>query len=344
MQEKDQQLLLDIFSKDHWLIPLERFIQVLRINIFVLDNAGRPIIHPCGTSRGEEFGCRVLTNFFGVGGLGQGESFLRQFTAYGDYLEFRSPLDLHVFSIPLRAYGRIVAYLIVGPVITNKRLADEEYLSMADQAKLPSEGLLDEISGIRVVSYVAMNAILDLLAAVTKDFIEIGLENRRLKKAKLQREILPKEITQVAEGLHREIKVDELLVSVLDVALRLTGAESGSIMIFDKGSKEMAVRVSRGLDEERAKSAKVKMGEGIAGTAARENRCFVIHGQKGDSRIQSYLKRPEIRESIVMPIAHHNRVLGVMNLHSKKEDSHIEDNSGYLMGLSKLLSTAIFSN
>ena len=343
MQEKDQQLLLDIFSKDHWLIPLERFIQVLRINIFVLDNSGRPIIHPCGTSRGEEFGCRILTNFLGLEDLDRGEAFLRQFSAYGDYLEFRSPLDLHVFSIPLRVYGRIVAYLIVGPVIMNKRLSDEEYLERAGNFSLPREGLLDEISSVRVVSYVAMNAILDLLAAITKDFIDIGLENRRLKKARVQREVLPKEISQAAEGLHREIKFDELLVSVLDVALRLTGAEAGSIMVFEKGSREMAIRVSRGIDEERARSARVRMGEGVAGTAAQENRCFIIHGQKGDSRIQPYLKRSDIKESIVMPISHHRHVLGVMSLHSKKDNSRIEDNSGYLVGLSKLLSTAIFS-
>jgi len=344
MADSDKVLLQEVISKDKWIVPLERFIQVLRINIFVVDDKGVPVIHPCGTSRSDEYGCRILTRFLSLEQVQNGGNFLKQFSAYGDYLECCSDLKLHSFAIPLKVYGRIVAYMIVGPVIMNKRLSNEEYFQRAEQRGLLAEELLNELGGVRVVSYVAMNAILDLLAAITRDFIEISLENRRLKKMRFQKEVLPKAITEAAEGLYREIHVDELLISVLDVALKLTNAEVGSIMVFDKGSKEMMIRVSRGLSDECVKNTRARVGEGVAGMAAKENRCFILHGQKsGNNRLEQFLKRPEIKESMVVPISHQNRVFGVLNLHSKLEGSRIEMNAGYLMSLSKLLSTAVFS-
>lgn len=337
-----EQLLRDVFTKDRWMVPLERFIQVLRINLFIVDSHGSPVIHPCEMSRSEEYGCRILTRVSGLDVLKEnGNQFIKSFSPFGEYFEYKSNLSLNAFAIPLNLYGRVVAYLVVGPVVMNKRLGDEEYLALADKYAISQEGLLDEIRGIRAVSYVAMNGILDLLSAIASDFIEIGLENRRLKKARLNKELLPEEITQAAQGMYKQIHLDELLVSVLDVALNLTGAEAGSIMVFEKNMEDMMIRVSRGLSDEWVKNARVKIGEGVSGMAAKENRCYILHGQQGSEEIKPFLNRPDIKEAIVLPIAHHNRVYGVINLHSKRDNSRIEDNSGYLVGLSKLVSTAV---
>lgn len=343
--DPEKQLIKDVFSKERWVSSLERFIQVLRINIFVSDGSGLPIIHPCGTSWGEEYGCRILTRLLGIDGIDRGKDFLKQFLLYGEYLEYRSRLGLHVFAVPLKIYDRAAAYMIVGPVIMNKRLPDQDYLTMAKKENVEAGGLLDELRGIRAVSYVAMGAILDLLSAISRDFIEIGLENRRLRKLRFQKEILPEAITETAENLYKEIHVDELLISVLDVALRLTGAEGGSVMVLDKDAQEMMIRVSRGLSDEYVKMARVRLGEGVSGIAAEENQCFFIRGEGTDgmNRLKPFLKRPDIKESMVVPISHHNRVFGVLNLHSKNDESHIEANAGDLIRLSKLLSAAVFS-
>ncbi|HSV43733.1 MAG TPA: PocR ligand-binding domain-containing protein [Candidatus Bathyarchaeia archaeon] len=343
MTDKQQdRLMQDVFSKERWIVPLERFVQVLRMNIFVVDSLGKPLIHPCSTARAEEYGCRILTQVLGLD-LAKDENFLHQFSVYGDYLEYRTNLDLHVFAIPLRVSGRVVAYLIVGPAIMNRRLSDDEYQELAKKTSLDEGAVMDQVRGVRVVSYVAMNAVLDLLAAITREFIDIGIENRRLRRLRFQKNVLPRSVTRTAEGLYREIHVDELLISVLDVAMRLTNAESGSIMVFDKEEEEMIVRVSRGLNEKWVREARCRIGEGIAGIAAQENRCFVMRGQAGDHRVLPYLKRPEIKESMVMPISQRNRVFGVINLNSKGSDSRIEANAGYLVGLSRLLSAAVFS-
>jgi len=132
-------------------------------------------------------------------------------------------------------------------------------------------------------------------------------------------------------------------VTILDVALNLTKAECGSIMILDEKSGELTIKVSRGLREGEVKKTRLKLGEGISGLSAQENTAFVISKEKIDNRIKHLLKRPEIKEAVVMPLSIKNRVFGVLNLHTKNEETHIETGLENLQHISRLISTAIRS-
>ena len=150
-------------------------------------------------------------------------------------------------------------------------------------------------------------------------------------------------IADIAQDLYTTIHLDELLVTILDVALNLSQAECGSIMFLDEVRGELEIKVSRGMDEERAQNTRLRIGEGIAGIAAQENRSFVICGEEGDDHIKHLLKRPDIHQAMVVPLSSKNRVFGVLNLHTLKEDGQIEANANNLRHLSKLISAAIHS-
>lgn len=217
-------------------------------------------------------------------------------------------------------------------------------MKIAQQVNLKNDQLLNVINEIRVISFVAIKAILDLLSEVFKDVIELNLEKKRLHETRFNREILSHEITEAAQEMYMDIHLDELLVTILDVALSLTKAECGSIMILDEKSGELTIKVSRGLREGEVKRARLKLGEGISGLCAKENTSFVISSkEKVDSRIQHLLKRPEIKEAVVMPISAQNRVFGVLNLHTKNEETKIEAGLDNLQHISRLISTAIRS-
>ena len=113
--------------------------------------------------------------------------------------------------------------------------------------------------------------------------------------------------------------------------------------ILDEKTGELTIKVSRGLREGEVQKARLKLGEGISGLSAQENTAFVISGEKVDSRIQHLLRRPEIKEAVVMPLSAKNRVLGVLNLHTKNEDTHIETGLENLQHISRLISTALRS-
>lgn len=348
MSSHDNKYLVEQFiEKPKWLDIMHRFVDVLRINMFLVDIEGHIIIPPVKGQGGKlSYGAEFVSKTLPVADSASSPTdFIQQFDKTGSYLEFKDPFEFHTFVIPVNVAkeGKTIAYVVVGPVILNKRLEQEDYRKVAEAVGLPQE-ILATINEIRIVSFVSMNSILDLLSVLIKDVIDLKWEKRNLDSIKLAEASLSRKVNKTAEEIYASIHMDELLVTLLDVALNMTKTECGSIMILDEQKGELIIKVSRGLDEKRVENTHVKIGEGIAGLVAKENTPLVIKGTVGDTRLKPLLKRPEIKQSIVMPLNARNRVLGVLNLHTKNEESKIEGSLENLQCLSKLISTAFTFN
>lgn len=336
-----KQLARELINKDRWSDAVKRFIDVLKINIFLVDYTGETIIPPYTEAGRGAFGGQFLSASFGFKFPGQQDNLLNSFRQHGLYLECNDSLGLQVFAIPIKAdKNQVIGYVVVGPVILNKRQDNAVYHDMASRFNIKVPNLVDALFEIRVVSFLTVKAILDLLAQIAKDIIDLNLEKRNLDHARLSREVLSKEVTDAAQDMYAAIHLDELLITVLDLSLNLTQSDCGSLMLVDKDTGDLAIKVSRGIENEKFRNVRIKMGEGIAGIAAQENRAFIISGTQGDSRIQPYLKRPEIKQSAVLPLSSRNRLVGVLNL-SCKSESCAEFNEKNLQHLSRLISTAI---
>jgi transcriptional regulator with GAF, ATPase, and Fis domain len=186
-----------------------------------------------------------------------------------------------------------------------------------------------------------INSILALLSEIVRDNIELSLKKKELNQIKEGSGGVNTEYTETAKEIYSTVYMDGLLATLLDVALKMTKAECGSIMIQDAQQDELTIKVSRGLEAQSVQNAKIKLGEGIAGIAARDNTSFIIRGTEGDNRIQQYLKRPDIKEALVMPLSNNEQVFGVLNLSTKNEGSVIKENLNNLKYLSELLSSAL---
>lgn len=344
--EDSRQLALKLINKEKWWDILSRFIDVLRINIFIVDSKGLIILPP----EEGKYGGRLLTDpSLGFHARQDASEFLKRFEPYsGDlYLEYVSPFKLHQFAIPLPVHnngGQPIAYMIVGPVILNKRLENIEYETIARAHDIPLENTLNEINDLRVISNVMINSILDLLYEIVKNNIELsGIKLAIYEHAEGKDGFpFPAAIKQAAKDLFSTACVDELLVTLLDVALKMTNTEFGSILVVDPERQgDLTIKVSRGLPPERVKNTRIKIGEGIAGLVALEQKPFVIHGQEGDNRIKHLLKRPEIQHSLVMPLRGKRRILGVLSLHTRQPQCSIENNLENLQYLSNLLSSVV---
>ncbi len=341
MSQEQNNLATEIINKEKWWDILSRFIEVLRINIFILDPQGQVILPP----EVAKYGGRLLTDGSLKYDLPQGTpQFIEKFDSQGPFREFAGRYQLFNYAIPVTLPDRrVIAYMIMGPIVFNKTLDRAQYTEMAREAGVNPEALMDEIWGIRVVSNVMIKSILDLLAEIVDDNVELAL---REKQQLSQNEKKPEsdtaqEIRKASDEIFSTVQTGELLVTLLDLALNLTKAECGSVMVLDDAEKYLTIKAARGMNEERVEKTKVKLGEGIAGLAAKENTTFMIRGQEvPDSRLANYVKRPEITSSFVMPLVSKEHVFGVLNLHTTSKNGEIEKNVENLKSLSKLLSSA----
>lgn len=339
-QAKLKESIQKVINKEKWWDILSRFIDVLHINIFIVDGEGRVILPP----EEGKYGGAFLTNpSLGFEVSTNSSHMIQKFRQNGSRFEYVNQFGLSAFAIPIDIEPhKTIAYMVIGPLVLNRKMDYEVYVELAKKANIDVNELTSQITEIRVVSNIMLNSILDLLTEIIKDNVELSLRGRY--DAKQQQPVeevsaVVREINKAAQEIYSTVRLDELLVTLLDVALKMTETECGSIMVIDEKNNDLAVKVSRGLKNDKKIEFHVSIENSIAGVAVRENSAFIINGQQGDNRIKHLLKRQDIKQSLVMPLTSKDRAFGVLNLHTKKEDCKIKDNFDNLQYLTKLLSS-----
>jgi hypothetical protein len=301
---------------------LLNFIDVLRINIFLVDTQGNPILAPKTNGYGWE-----LSSQYGVlKYLGMPE-FLMKFEREGDYLKSIDAFGFQTFAIPIAFdESNIIGYLIVGPVVLNKRLDQFQFERIDQKTTLNFFNFMELSSEIRVVTFNSLKSTLDLLFELSRYALKINEE----KEAPIQENLVQK-TTDIS-----------VFITLLDLAMALTQAECGSIMLFNKKTKEFNIKVHKGINPENLKNVRIKLGEGIAGLAAQQKTPFVINEGQSSNRIKHLLKKPEIKCALILPIIRSKEVIGVMNIATHQGNSRLATHSQEMLkSLTKITTTTI---
>jgi putative methionine-R-sulfoxide reductase with GAF domain len=296
---------LSFFKHPCWDV-LKKMTDVLRINIFVIDTKGNFIISPNKLQYGgplitdPAFGCEITSPF---------TKSVQNLFINGKTIEIASRFGLHYHVIPVIT-KTLIAHILIGPIIFNKRLENSQYQEMAQNCGIDAVRLMDQLNDLRVISNVTMNAILDLLLDITQHNVILS-----------QNSIAP---------------IQEEMENFLNLIIRFLGAESGSVMLFDDKTNDLIVRAAEGKGRHFI-GQRTKIGEGIAGIAAQEKKTFTISKNKADNRIAHLLKRNEIQESVVMPLILRGRLRGILNIHTCNKESRLHKHVKDLNDFSELL-------
>ncbi len=279
---------------------LAHIINVLRINIAVIGPEGSIILPPAE----KKFGAKLYTDPTLRADLSDDSTnFIKKFEHNGKFLESTNRFDLNIFAIPIGlniGKSSVSAYMLVGPVILNKRLDHSEYYRLAKKYGVVGDDLINEIDELRVVSNIMMDSILELLSEIIQNNVTLGLQGEKQKSGDLE--------------------------TFLEMALKIAHSECGSIMLIDGECQDfLTVKVSKGLNYKKIHNVRIKVGEGLSGLVAQENSPIVVSARTNNNRIQQFLRRPNIKQSIIMPLTNHGKILGVLNIHTKKEANKIEN-------------------
>lgn len=133
--------------------------------------------------------------------------------------------------------------------------------------------------------------------------------------------------------------LDALLDSILNGAVEVMEATSGSIMLIEPpGSDTMVIKAYYGLRSEVVKKAQVKVGEGIAGLVAERLEGMLLIDDLMDPRLRT---RRKVSDALSVPIVEKGELLGVLNLNTKKDQAFGEFDLFLLNTLIKQVATAI---
>jgi GAF domain-containing protein len=142
---------------------------------------------------------------------------------------------------------------------------------------------------------------------------------------------------EVVESYNLTVDTDELFRRMLEIAIGVTGAEGGSLMLLDAASRELRVRVAAGVEPELWPKIRVRIGEGIAGRVAAEARPLRLRGKADRQAFRIVRERLDVESALCVPLVHEGRVLGVLNLHhSTRPDAFSEGDLEFVEQLALL--------
>jgi len=142
---------------------------------------------------------------------------------------------------------------------------------------------------------------------------------------------------EVVESVDLTVEADELFERMLEIAVGVTGAEGGSLMLVDDDAGVLRIRVARGVESELWPKIRVAMGQGISGRVAAEGRSIHLRGRADRAKYDLMRERVDVESALCVPLIHHGKVLGVLNVHhSENEDVFTDEDLQFMEQLASL--------
>lgn len=142
---------------------------------------------------------------------------------------------------------------------------------------------------------------------------------------------------EVVESVDLTIEADELFERMLEIAVGVTGAEGGSLMLLDPDGQTLRIRVARGVEPELWPKIRVALGQGISGRAAADGRSIHIRGRADRKSYDLVRDRVDVESALCVPLIHRGKVLGVLNVHhSGRADVFSDDDLRFMEQLASL--------
>jgi signal transduction protein with GAF and PtsI domain len=128
-------------------------------------------------------------------------------------------------------------------------------------------------------------------------------------------------LSKVASLITSGLYVEEVLRLIINVTAEIMNSKICSLMLLDPEKQELVVKATQSISEAYNKKPNLKLGEGIAGAVAKENRPICVLDVKGDKRYlnQDIAKKESLYSLASVPLAVKGRVIGVLNCYTSRK-------------------------
>ncbi len=143
---------------------------------------------------------------------------------------------------------------------------------------------------------------------------------------------------QVSNVIHSTLEPEAALELIVEQAVRLTGASSGSVVLINPNTGFLEIEAARGLPPE-AKQLKLRVGEGITGWVARTGRPACVGDVRADPRY--IMLRENVRSELAVPLFVEEELRGLLNVDSDRPDAFTAADQELLEELARPAARAI---
>jgi signal transduction protein with GAF and PtsI domain len=162
----------------------------------------------------------------------------------------------------------------------------------------------------------------------------------------MQELLLEKQIKALSK-ISRAIVSDSYLEDILRLVVTVTASamESNicSLMLIDEKTNELVIRATQSMSEEYNKKSPLKIGEGIAGKAAKEDKPIVIKDVRKEKEYKYHdiAVKEGLCSLLCVPLAVKGRVIGVLNCYTSMPHDFTESEIELLTSIANQAAVAI---
>lgn len=122
-------------------------------------------------------------------------------------------------------------------------------------------------------------------------------------------------ITKVSRTITSSLYLEDILKLIVTVTAEIMNSTICSLMLVDEKSKTLVLKATQSMSEVYNKKPPLKIGEGIAGKVAEENRPMAVYdiSKEPEYKFKDIAKKEGLKSLLSVPLAVKGRVIGVLN-------------------------------
>ena len=121
---------------------------------------------------------------------------------------------------------------------------------------------------------------------------------------------------------------DELLQKIPQLIARLTPFSVFAVYLLDERRGDLRIAYAVGYPEDVVKNFRLKVGQGVVGTAVAEQRPILVGDVSAEPRWMGVVKN--MQSGLAVPLRHQGKVLGALNLLSEQKHAFTERDEAML--------------
>ncbi|MFQ3536131.1 MAG: ATP-binding protein [Aggregatilineales bacterium] len=150
--------------------------------------------------------------------------------------------------------------------------------------------------------------------------------NRRLEKRLRELSTL----VNVGTSVTAMLDLQQVLNSVVEAAVSVSGAEESSLMLLDEQTGELYVRAAKNFDQKTVHTLRLPVRDSLAGQVIRSGKPVVIGGKDDQVKIKTQFL---VKSLVYVPLRAPNKVIGVLSVDNRLEARSFEPNDVQMLSL-----------
>ncbi|MFA5145878.1 MAG: GAF and ANTAR domain-containing protein [Candidatus Omnitrophota bacterium] len=122
-------------------------------------------------------------------------------------------------------------------------------------------------------------------------------------------------ISKMSKMITSDLYLEDILRLIVTVTAEIMNSKICSLMLVDEKTKELVLKATQSMSDVYNKKPRLKIGEGIAGKVALQNRPRAIYdiSKEAEYKYKDIAKKEGLKSLLSVPLAVKGRVIGVLN-------------------------------